>query len=75
MGRKKFSADYQLMFRLFKGLIFITFVSIVITLMAVPPHMTVQDIIVCLLAFLPTGWGLLQVCVMIAMCKLLLVAG
>lgn len=25
------------------------------------PHMTLQDIFVCILAFLPTGWGILQV--------------
>ena len=25
------------------------------------PHMTIQDIVVCILAFMPTGWGMLQV--------------
>jgi callose synthase len=24
-------------------------------------HMTLQDIVVCILAFMPTGWGMLQV--------------
>lgn len=60
VGRRKFSANFQLMFRLIKGLIFVTFVSILVTLIALP-HMTIQDIIVCILAFMPTGWGLLLI--------------
>ncbi|GMN26651.1 hypothetical protein TIFTF001_001365 [Ficus carica] len=60
VGRRKFSASFQLMFRLIKGLIFLTFVSILVTLIALP-HMTVQDIIVCILAFMPTGWGMLLI--------------
>ncbi|EXB29008.1 Callose synthase 3 [Morus notabilis] len=60
VGRRKFSANFQLMFRLIKGLIFLTFVSILVTLIALP-HMTVQDIIVCILAFMPTGWGILLI--------------
>ncbi|TVU27587.1 hypothetical protein EJB05_19078 [Eragrostis curvula] len=60
VGRRRFSADFQLVFRLIKGLIFITFISIIIILIAIP-HMTVQDIFVCILAFMPTGWGLLLI--------------
>ncbi|GFY98947.1 glucan synthase-like 12 [Actinidia rufa] len=60
VGWRKFSADFQLMFRLIKGLIFVTFVTILVTLVALP-HMTMQDIIVCILAFMPTGWGLLLI--------------
>ncbi|XP_019187117.1 PREDICTED: callose synthase 2-like [Ipomoea nil] len=59
-GRRKFSADFQLVFRLIKGLIFISFMSVLITLIAVL-HMTFRDIIVCILAFMPTGWGLLLI--------------
>jgi len=69
VGRRKFSAEFQLVFRLIKGLIFITFISIIIILIAIP-HMTVQDIFVCILAFMPTGWGLLLVssfCCMVAL--------
>ncbi|KAL0425542.1 UNVERIFIED_CONTAM: Callose synthase 1, partial [Sesamum radiatum] len=58
LGRRRFSADFQLVFRLIKGLIFLSFVSVLITLIALP-HMTFRDVIVCLLAFMPTGWGLL----------------
>ncbi|KAJ4776414.1 glucan synthase-like 3 [Rhynchospora pubera] len=60
MGRRKFSAEFQLVFRLIKGLIFLTFLAILIILIAIA-HMTLQDIFVCLLAFLPTGWGILQI--------------
>ncbi|KAL2940900.1 Callose synthase 3 [Bienertia sinuspersici] len=60
VGRRKFSADFQLVFRLIKGLIFLTFVGILVTLVVLP-GMTMQDIIVCILAFMPTGWGLLLI--------------
>ncbi|XP_044505154.1 callose synthase 3 [Mangifera indica] len=60
VGRRKFSANFQLVFRLIKGLIFLTFVSILVILIALP-HMTAQDIIVCILAFMPTGWGMLLI--------------
>ncbi|OWM69233.1 hypothetical protein CDL15_Pgr025420 [Punica granatum] len=60
VGRRKFSADFQLMFRLIKGMIFLTFVAILVTLIALP-HMTIRDIIVCILAFMPTGWGMLLI--------------
>ncbi|GAB4835146.1 Callose synthase 3 [Ancistrocladus abbreviatus] len=60
VGRRRFSANFQLVFRLIKGLIFLTFVSIIVTLVALP-HMTVLDIFICILAFMPTGWGLLLI--------------
>ena len=60
VGRRKFSANFQLAFRLIKGLIFVTFISILVILIVIP-HMTPRDIVVCILAFLPTGWGLLLV--------------
>ncbi|KAL3815028.1 hypothetical protein ACJIZ3_016296 [Penstemon smallii] len=60
IGRKQFSADFQLVFRLIKGLIFLSFVTILITLIALP-HMTFVDVIVCIIAFMPTGWGLLLI--------------
>ncbi|MCH79276.1 callose synthase 3-like, partial [Trifolium medium] len=59
VGRRKFSADFQLVFRLMKGLVFVTFVSILVTMIALA-HMSLQDIVVCILAFMPTGWGMLQ---------------
>ncbi|KAI3511129.1 hypothetical protein L1887_18273 [Cichorium endivia] len=58
--RKTLSADYQLLFRLINGFIVVAFASTLITLVALP-HMTIKDIVVCILAFLPTGWGLLLI--------------
>ncbi|URE04738.1 callose synthase [Musa troglodytarum] len=59
MGRKQFSADFQLMFRLLKLILFIGFIGtlgILFTLL----NLTVGDIFASLLAFMPTGWALLQ---------------
>ncbi|KAK1413367.1 hypothetical protein QVD17_35139 [Tagetes erecta] len=58
--RKTLSADYQLLFRMINGFIVVAFASTLITLIALP-HMTLKDIVVCILAFLPTGWGLLLI--------------
>ncbi|GMH27282.1 hypothetical protein Nepgr_029125 [Nepenthes gracilis] len=60
VGRTKLSTELQLLFRLFKGLIFLSFVAILVTLIVVA-HLTFIDIIVCILAFMPTGWGLLLI--------------
>ncbi|CAI0555304.1 unnamed protein product [Linum tenue] len=59
-GRKKFSADFQLMFRLLKFVLFIGFVVTLIILFTTL-HLTVGDVFQSLLAFLPTGWALLQI--------------
>jgi len=59
-GRRRLSANFQLLFRLIKALVFLTLLSVFIILIALP-HMTLRDIIVCILAFMPTGWGLLLV--------------
>ncbi|KAK7858339.1 callose synthase 5 [Quercus suber] len=60
LGRKKFSADFQLMFRILKLLLFIgTVITIVVLFVVV--KLTVGDIFASLLAFLPTGWALLQI--------------
>jgi len=60
MGRKKFSADYQLMFRLLKLSLFIGSVGTLAVLFTVL-HLTVGDIFASFLAFAPTGWAILQV--------------
>ncbi|XP_059431397.1 callose synthase 5 [Corylus avellana] len=60
MGRKKFSADFQLMFRLLKLILFIGTIITVVVLFTVL-DLTVGDIFASLLAFLPTGWALLQI--------------
>nr|XP_016437592.1 PREDICTED: callose synthase 3-like [Nicotiana tabacum] len=60
VGRRKFSANLQLVFRIIKGLIFLTFVATLVILMTLL-HMTPKDMVVCVLAFLPTGWGMLLI--------------
>ncbi|EMS53859.1 Callose synthase 1 [Triticum urartu] len=42
------------------GLIYIPIICIVIILIVIA-HLTVQDLFICILAFVPTGWGLLLV--------------
>uniref|UniRef100_A0A2N9IN91 1,3-beta-glucan synthase n=1 Tax=Fagus sylvatica TaxID=28930 RepID=A0A2N9IN91_FAGSY len=60
IGRKKFSADFQLMFRILKLFLFIGSIITVVVLFTVL-KLTVGDIFASLLAFLPTGWALLQI--------------
>nr|XP_023892902.1 callose synthase 2-like isoform X4 [Quercus suber] len=59
IGRRRLSAMFQLLFRLITGLISLVSVSVFIPLIA--HHLTLQDIMVCILAFIPTGWGLLEI--------------
>lgn len=49
------------MFRFFKAFLFLSVFAIVITL-SVICELSSKDLIVCCLAFLPTGWGLILVC-------------
>ncbi|KAB1210572.1 Callose synthase 5 [Morella rubra] len=60
MGRQRFSADFQLMFRLLKLVLFVGSILTVVLLFAVLKF-TIGDIFASLLAFLPTGWALLQI--------------
>ncbi|XP_072974060.1 callose synthase 5-like isoform X1 [Typha angustifolia] len=60
MGRKRFSADFQLMFRLLKLFLFIGSVGTLVVLFTLL-NLTVGDIFASLLAFIPTGWALLQI--------------
>lgn len=60
IGRKYFSANYHLVFRLFKALIFLGVLATIITL-SIICDLSFKDLVVCCLAFLPTGWGLILV--------------
>ncbi|XVF16975.1 hypothetical protein REPUB_Repub10bG0077100 [Reevesia pubescens] len=60
MGGKKFSADFQLMFRLLKLLLFAGSI-VIIAMLFYFLDLTVGDIFQSLLAFIPTGWALLQI--------------
>eukprot|EP01018_Ginkgo_biloba_P036440 Gb_08787 [translate_table: standard] len=60
IGRKKFSADFQLMFRLLKVFLFVGSIATLVTLFSVL-HLTVGDLFASIVAFMPTGWALLQI--------------
>ncbi|KAI3798507.1 hypothetical protein L1987_33784 [Smallanthus sonchifolius] len=60
MGSKKFSADFQLMFRLLKLFLFIGIV-IALVVMFQFLGLTISDCFASLLAFFPTGWAILQI--------------
>ncbi|KAL5555548.1 hypothetical protein UlMin_037784, partial [Ulmus minor] len=60
MGRKKFSADFQLMFRLLKLFLFIGSI-VTLGILFTVLSLTVGDIFASLLAFMPTGWAILQI--------------
>ncbi|KAI9074820.1 hypothetical protein K1719_043244 [Acacia pycnantha] len=60
LGKKKFSADFQLMFCLLKFALFIGAI-IILVLMFVLMDLMVGDIFASLLALMPTGWALVQI--------------
>ena len=60
LGRQLFSAHYHLWFRLFKAFLFLGVLSIIFTLSMIC-DLSLMDLIMCCLAFLPTGWGLILV--------------
>ncbi|CAA7402084.1 unnamed protein product [Spirodela intermedia] len=64
MGRRKFGIDFQLMFRILKGLLFLGFLSVMAVLFVVC-GLTISDLFAGILGFMPTGWAILligQVC-------------
>lgn len=60
VGRERLSTAYHLAFRLFKAFLFLGVLATTITLSRIC-QLSVKDLIVCCLAFLPTGWGLILV--------------
>ncbi|KAF3629525.1 Callose synthase 3 [Capsicum annuum] len=60
MGRRRFGTDFQLMFRILKALLFLGFVS-VMTVLFVVCGLTISDLFAAILAFVPTGWGILLI--------------
>ncbi|XP_042427727.1 callose synthase 7-like isoform X2 [Zingiber officinale] len=60
MGRRGFGTDFQLMFRILKGLLFLGFVS-VMTVLFVVCNLTLSDVFAALLGFMPTGWSILLI--------------
>eukprot|EP00252_Welwitschia_mirabilis_P024085 TRINITY_DN6_c2_g1_i1.p1 TRINITY_DN6_c2_g1~~TRINITY_DN6_c2_g1_i1.p1 ORF type:complete len:1930 (-),score=301.24 TRINITY_DN6_c2_g1_i1:544-6333(-) len=60
LGRRRFRADFQLVFRLLKGTLFLLFLGLLVGLYVVL-DMSFGDLFACVLAFMPTGWALLQI--------------
>ncbi|KAH7686236.1 callose synthase protein [Dioscorea alata] len=60
VGRRRFGTDFQLMFRILKGLLFLGFVS-VMTVLFVVCGLTIVDVFASILGFMPTGWSLLLI--------------
>ncbi|KAL9257817.1 putative callose synthase 8, partial [Drosera capensis] len=58
LGRQWLSANHQFAFRLFKAIIFLTVLSTLISL-SIVCDLSFMDLVMCCLAFLPTGWGLI----------------
>lgn len=60
MGRRRFGTDFQLMFRILKGLLFLGAVSVT-TVLFVACGLTLTDVLAGILAFMPTGWAFILV--------------
>ncbi|KAJ8457794.1 hypothetical protein OPV22_030720 [Ensete ventricosum] len=60
VGRRRLSAKHHLLFRVFKLFLFLSAISCIITLSSVY-KLSIMDLFVCCLAFIPTGWGLLSI--------------
>ncbi|KAJ8616668.1 hypothetical protein MRB53_036040 [Persea americana] len=59
-GRRRLSRNHHLLFRIFKALIFLSVLAIIITLFIIC-KLSMIDLFICWLAFLPTVWGLLSI--------------
>ncbi|KAF9621861.1 hypothetical protein IFM89_028449 [Coptis chinensis] len=60
VGKLLLAANYQLSFRLLKALLFLGSLSIIIAL-SIVCDLSLMDLIIGCLAFLPTGWGLILI--------------
>ncbi|KAL9158807.1 hypothetical protein ABFS82_08G093100 [Erythranthe guttata] len=60
MGRQRFGADFQLVFRLLKLFLLISFIAILFVFVKFL-DLTIGDAFASLLGFLPTGWALLLI--------------
>ncbi|KAJ4980938.1 hypothetical protein NE237_031775 [Protea cynaroides] len=60
IGRRRFGTDFQLMFRILKLLLFISFLS-VMTVLFVVCDLTIGDLFAGFICFLPTGWAILLI--------------
>eukprot|EP00250_Pteridium_aquilinum_P011202 c19900_g2_i1 orf=287-6166(-) len=59
-GRQRFSAEYQLLFRLLKGGLFIAAIAVMAVLFVVG-NLSIGDLFTSAIALLPSGWALVQI--------------
>ncbi|KAJ3692137.1 hypothetical protein LUZ60_012487 [Juncus effusus] len=59
-ARRRLSSEHQLIFRLFKLVIFLIVISCLVILYTIC-KLSIMDFVICCLAFVPTGWGLLSI--------------
>ncbi|KAG7604029.1 Vta1/callose synthase N-terminal [Arabidopsis thaliana x Arabidopsis arenosa] len=59
-ARRRLGTEFQLLFRIIKVSLFLAFMAIFITLMTCRLILP-QDVFLCMLALIPTGWGLLLI--------------
>ena len=59
-GRHRSKAEFQIYFRLLKGVFFFAVIVTIIVLLF-KGELTVGDLFVSLIAFLPSGWAIIQV--------------
>ncbi|KAK1258748.1 putative callose synthase 8 [Acorus gramineus] len=60
VGHQRLSVRHHLWFRLFKAFLFLGMLSIVFVLFVIC-KLSIMDLILCFLAFVPTGWGILLI--------------
>ncbi|GJM94221.1 hypothetical protein PR202_ga10850 [Eleusine coracana subsp. coracana] len=60
LGREKFVTRFQLVFRVLKGIVFLVLIGLLV-LLFVGLDLAISDVGASILAFIPTGWFILQV--------------
>ncbi|XP_042489726.1 putative callose synthase 8 isoform X2 [Macadamia integrifolia] len=60
VGRQRLGSSIPFLFRFLKAVLFLGVLAVIITLCLVC-QLSVMDLVVCCLAFIPTGWGLLLI--------------
>ncbi|KAJ7539818.1 hypothetical protein O6H91_11G110100 [Diphasiastrum complanatum] len=58
--RHTLRSDWQVLFRMLEGLLFICSITVLVMLFQFA-HLTIGDVFASILVFMPTGWGILQI--------------
>ncbi|KAH1239418.1 Callose synthase 4 [Glycine max] len=65
--RQRFGTDFQLTIRILKALLFLAFLS-VMTVLFVVCGLTISDLFAAIIAFMPSGWGIIQIAQVCKVC-------